>query len=182
MEQTKGGFSWKAFAAGATVVASAVIAAGLIAMLGGYNVAASAGHSPVGQWVLDTTMHRSVKARADGPAPVSFTEGQVETGFSHYDETCVICHGGPGVEPAEWAQAMTPPPPDLAHAAQHWEAPELFWIVKHGIKMTAMPAFGEHHGDGDLWAIVAFLQTLPELDDDAYRVMQEGAPEHTEGS
>jgi mono/diheme cytochrome c family protein len=49
-----------------------------------------------------------------------------------------------------------------------WSDAELFWIVKNGIKMTGMPAFGPTHGDEDLWAIVAIMKELPELSEEAY--------------
>ncbi|MEP7231601.1 MAG: cytochrome c [Ginsengibacter sp.] len=34
---------------------------------------------------------------------------------------------------------------------------EAFWIIKNGIKMTSMPAFGPTHSDQKIWAITDFL-------------------------
>ena len=36
-------------------------------------------------------------------------------------------------------------------------------MVKHGLKMTGMPAWGVTHNDELLWDVVAFLRKLPEL-------------------
>ena len=50
---------------------------------------------------------------------------------------------------------------------------ELYWIIKHGLKMTGMPAFGETHPEEQLWGIVAFLRRLPSLDARTYEQMVE---------
>jgi hypothetical protein len=43
----------------------------------------------------------------------------------------------------------------------------LFWIIKHGIRMTGMPSWGDHSAD-ELWATVAFIQKLPGMTDQDY--------------
>ena len=62
---------------------------------------------------------------------------------------------------------MRPKPPDLSKAASLWSDAELFWIVKHGIRMTGMPAWGDH-SDDELWVTVAFLQELVEMSPQDY--------------
>ena len=44
---------------------------------------------------------------------------------------------------------------------------ELFWILKHGIKMAGMPAWADH-SDDELWATVAFLRKLPGMTEPDY--------------
>ena len=44
-----------------------------------------------------------------------------------------------------------------------WSDGELFWIVKHGIRMTGMPAFKSGHSDEDLCKIAAFIRQLDSL-------------------
>ena len=158
---------------GFVAAVAAVIVGGLIYVYSGaVDVAASRPHGPVSGWLLPTAMRRAVQARADAPAPARFTAAQVQAGFREYDEECVLCHGAPGVEPAEWAQGMRPAPPDLARTADRWTASELHWIVRNGVRMTGMPAMGEHHSPEDIWSIVAFVQTLPRLTPEAYRRMR----------
>ncbi len=142
-----------------------------------YNVAATAPHNPAIRWALHTTMHNSVTARAeDITAPQRFDEDQVRKGLEHFGETCVECHGAPGVKPSEVGRGLRPEPPDLAEAVKEWAPPQLFWIVKNGVKMTGMPAFGPTHTDEDLWAVVAFLGRLPDMSPEDYRAMAPGAP------
>jgi hypothetical protein len=48
--------------------------------------------------------------------------------------------------------------------------------VKHGVKMTGMPAWGVTHDDKLLWDVVAFLRKLPELTADQYQTLVRSAP------
>tara|TARA_A100001391_G_scaffold180963_1_gene146676 strand:- start:257 stop:823 length:567 start_codon:yes stop_codon:yes gene_type:complete len=89
----------------------------------------------------------------------------LSTGLDHYRSMCVRCHGAPGVKPEEFARGLNPPAPELDHAAKEMSDGELFWITKHGIRMTGMPAFGATHDDDDIWKIVAFVKQLPNLSD-----------------
>jgi cytochrome c553 len=70
--------------------------------------------------------------------------------------------------------AMTPPPPQLTDRLRRWTAEELFAIVKHGIKFTGMPAWPAQQRDDEVWAMVAFLRRMPQLDADAYRQLAYG--------
>ena len=153
----------------------------LLAVLGGlafiysglYNVAASEPHSRLGNWIFDTAMKRSVHRRAEGvtPPPRRRME-RITEGFKKYDEMCVTCHGAPGVERSEIGKGLTPPAPDLAKEAEHWTPTQLFWIIKHGIKMTGMPAWGKSHDDDALWDLVAFVERLPSLSPQDYRALR----------
>lgn len=147
----------------------------IVVYTGAYNVAASQGHSPLARWTLDTTMENSIRNRAAGLEPPEFTTADLREGASEYVEYCVHCHGAPGVEPAEWASGMLPNPPDLAHAAEEWTLPEIYWIVEHGIKMTGMPPFGDGHDERTIWNIAHFVEQLPAMTPERYRAL--GGPE-----
>lgn len=135
--------------------------------LGYYDISASTPHAPAVRWTLETAMERSVSRHAaDEVATVPALDDpeMLRTGGRHFaEEGCIGCHGGPGVGPAEFARHMRPEPPDLARAAARFSDAELYWIMKHGIRMTGMPAFGPTHQDDELWALVAFVRRLPEM-------------------
>lgn len=136
---------------------------------GAYNVAASEDHASITRWAFDTTMHRSVRQRADDvPRAEAVTPAMLAAGAGEYKSMCQHCHGGPGVEREKWADGMRPRPPHLAEAAAEWQAGEVFWIAKHGIKMTGMPAFGPSHDDATLWGIAAFVKELPAMTPERY--------------
>jgi mono/diheme cytochrome c family protein len=159
-----------------TAIASFFIA-GLLVLLGSfaviyagfYDVAASDQHWPVTRWILETARVRSIKAHAAGiAAPPGLDDpAKVLTGVEHYAAHCAVCHGAPGVPKGDAARGLNPSSPDLAEATQLYSPAELFWIVKHGIKMTGMPAWSDH-SDEELWATVAFLQKLPGMSEQDY--------------
>lgn len=154
--------------AAAAVVLAALTGLAVVAV-GGYPVAATEQHAPVSRWALDTNFHNAVEAGArDLQPPARITPAMLETGASHYKAMCQHCHGGPGAEREEWAQGMRPRPPHLSEAAAEWEAREVFWLAKHGVRMTGMPAFGPTHSDEELWAIAAFVKELPGMTAERY--------------
>jgi mono/diheme cytochrome c family protein len=143
---------------------------------GTYNVAASARHTAVGNWMLQTIQENSIRAHArelaiDVPA---VNGAQLQHGIEHFVYMCAPCHGAPGIERGEYGKGITPLPPDLAHAAREWSARELYWIVKHGIKLAGMPAFGTTHSEEQLWGIVSFVQQLPNLSAAEYQRVTSG--------
>ena len=151
---------------------------------GFYNVAAVETHTPLTNWVLNTATRRSVKAQAQAvtppPEPASQKGGEA---FRNFNEMCVQCHGAPGKAPSEIGKGLQPPPPALSVAVRRWERAELFWILKNGIRMTGMPAFGPTHSDEQLWTLVVFLERLPNLSPEEYKEMEQkfGAPPRRHG-
>lgn len=136
-----------------------------------YNVAASDEHTALGKWVLHTTMDNSVSASAEGiDVPDLTGNDMVQQGGRAYDSLCAACHLKPGMESTVLRAGLNPMPPALTEPI-HWEPAEQFWIVKHGVKMTGMPAWGETHGDEELWEMVAFVQRLPELSEQEYNAL-----------
>ncbi len=143
---------------------------------GSYDIAASSPHNPFVRWVLETTMENSVAAHAKDSVPQDLTAAsRVRRGAEIFADDCAVCHGAPGQKPGEIAHGMLPDPPDLGRAQADWTPAELFWIVKHGVKMTGMPAWGGLHSDADIWSIVGFLRTLPTLSPQQYHELSHAA-------
>ncbi|MFA5515033.1 MAG: cytochrome c [Desulfuromonadales bacterium] len=154
-----------------------VIAAGLIFIYSGtYNIAASAGHYDFVRWVLATTMENSVRSHAAGIEAPNLERFERRQAMRHFDEMCVLCHGAPGVKPSAIGQGIVPEPPELSEVAPQWTPGELFWIVKNGIRMSGMPAFGLTHPDEDIWMMVAFIRQLPDITAEEYQAMTARLP------
>jgi len=160
------------------LAAAAALGAAITLYAGFYDISATDQHLAPTYWLLDTGLRESVKRRADEIAVPPLNDR--ERGFAIYREHCVRCHGAPGVAPEPFALGMTPTPANLAYTATHWKPAELFWATKHGIKMTGMPAWKYRLSDDDIWAVVAFLKTLPLLSPVDYRKLQ--APPHRYGA
>lgn len=96
----------------------------------------------------------------------------------HFAAHCAICHSAPGVPKGEISDGLNPQPSDLAHSSEHYSASELFWIVKHGIRMTGMPSWADHTDD-ELWAAtVAFIEKLPGMSEADYAKLVAQAMSH----
>jgi cytochrome c553 len=145
----------------------------LFVWLGAFNVAASSGHSNLAYRVLHFAMRRSVAARAgEGKTPDLSDPVLILRGANHFQTGCAPCHGAPGEPRSPVANGITPPPPRLASAREAFDPHELHWIVKNGVKMTAMPAWPTAGRDDEVWALVAFLDQLPMLPRDYGRLRQ----------
>ncbi len=148
----------------AIVLAVAVITTGV------YDVSAAKPEGSLTSWVLSTTMDNSVKHHAGGVVVPSLDDtALINLGFDHFSEMCVTCHGSPTVGRSEAGRGLNPPAPDLSQAAGDWTPAELYWIIKNGIKMSGMPAFGPTHDERELWGMVAFVQKLPGMSVERYR-------------
>jgi mono/diheme cytochrome c family protein len=156
-----------------TLVAAALaaFAAGAVLLtLGIYDIAATDQHTRPVYWLLDRGMRQSIRFHARNiVAPPLTDPARARLGRVLYDANCVRCHGAPGVAPESFALGMTPSPANLAYASREWPPAQLFWAIRHGMKMTGMPAWEFRLDDDELWAIVAYLQVMPRESPQQYR-------------
>jgi mono/diheme cytochrome c family protein len=161
---------------GLAVVAVGVVA--IVAWLGIYDVAADTQHSSIADRFVAYVRERSIDTRAGRVrVPALNRPDMIADGASDYDEMCTGCHLAPGLSENEMRPGLKPKPPLLARGTPG-DAAEEFWIVKHGIDMTAMPAWGRTHSDAEMWNIVAFLQILRKLSPQQYRALVAKAADH----
>jgi cytochrome c553 len=136
------------------------------------TVAATSGHSALVEWVLTVGMKRSVERYARLiEAPPLDDPALVYRGMRFFETDCVPCHGAPGVRRDDANDHLLPIPPELSKLLGEWRPRELFWIVKHGIKATGMPAWGPTHRDDEIWSVVAFMRALSGIQAEQYRAM-----------
>jgi cytochrome c553 len=159
----------------AAIAASIAAVGGLAVVSGIVPITASSGHWPITASFLHFAMRRSVATHSLGQEVPSLDEPWLaQKGAAHYEAACRPCHGSPEHPRPVIAQHMTPRPPDLSKAVREWKAAELFYIVKHGVKLTGMPAWPAQQRDDEVWAMVAFLRQLPGLDAHGYRQLRDG--------
>jgi mono/diheme cytochrome c family protein len=154
--------------------AGAVI--GLIVLRGGfYNISATESHYPLIYTVFEEGLQYSIQNHArDITVPALGAPEQLLRGAALYRDNCLQCHGGPGVAPSKHGMSMQPVPGPLVDADINWETRELYWITRHGIKMSGMPAWEYHLSDSDLWAVVAFVAAMPVMTPADFKGMTAG--------
>ncbi len=133
-------------------------------MSGIYNISATSQHLQFVYSFLEKGMHQSVRFHARGidTPPLDDTQ-MIRRGAQLYRDACVQCHGAPGVAPEGIGMSMQPVPGPLTDADEKWQPNELYWIVRHGIKMSGMPAWEYRMSEEELWDTVAFMRRLPHL-------------------
>ena len=164
----------------ATVIATVVVlilAIGAWILSGTYNMGADAPHWPVTYVVMETLRERSIDAHAarERQTVPNLDDPQlILKGAGQYAAMCTGCHLAPGMKESEIRPGLYPQPPNLSQ--QRVDPKEAFWIIKHGIKMSAMPAWGLSHDDATIWSMVAFLQKLPGMTPEQYKQIVAQAP------
>ena len=162
------------------LVVAAMAIAGYI-WSGLYNIAADEPHTDVVHSILGTVRERSIAVRADDlEAPPDLeNKMRIVQGAGNYAAMCTGCHLAPGMSETEMSRGLYPAPPNLT---EHMvDAAEAFWVIKHGIKASGMPAWGESMADEYIWSMAAFVQVLPTLDEAGYRAMVDSSGGHSHG-
>ncbi len=157
------------------IVLAAIVAGGLLfAWSGIYNIAATKPHWSVTLSFIRTLKERSIETHSrDVRIPESNEAKLEESAFPHYHEMCRLCHGAPGIHMEEFAKGLYPSPPSMTSGKMQKSlaAEEIYWIVKHGIKMTGMPAFGPTHDEKSMLGLVALVGEMPRMSPEEYRRM-----------
>lgn len=166
-------FKCLAVAAGVAVVAGV----GFI-YSGYYPMGADEPHNDLTSWALETLRERSIaRASNDIQVPTDLNSSErLLAGGADYNDMCAGCHLKPGVTQSDFTLGLYPEPPNLSRTATRQDdvnilARQRFWIIKHGIKASGMPAWGPGHDDERIWSMVAFLQRLPELSPQQYQIL-----------
>ena len=145
-----------------------------------YNVGADDAHLPVTNSLLGTLRERSIAARASLLTVPDITDpARITQGAGNYNAMCMGCHLAPGMGDTELSRGLYPAPPDLTQVTV--DAAEAFWVIKHGIKASGMPAWGQSMGDAYIWNMAAFLQQLPKLSPEQYQAMVASSGGHDHG-
>jgi mono/diheme cytochrome c family protein len=142
-----------------------------------YDVAATSPPSALERWLANAVRDRSVEVRAGRvTVPDLADPALIRLGYREYDHMCVGCHSAPGLNPSPVERGLNPAPPHLwSQGTQEISDPQLFWIVKHGFRMTGMPGFAPTHDDHQIWALVAVIRQLAKLQPGQYREEVQGA-------
>jgi cytochrome c553 len=159
----------------ALVLGALAVAGALVVAAGVVPVKASSGHWAITAWLLHFAMERSIATHTATMEPPDTREPwRVMQGAGHYEDGCRPCHGSPGRPMPRIPAAMTPHPPALAEVVAESDPEALFYVVKHGVKFTGMPAWPAQQRDDEVRSMVAFLLALPGMDEATYRELVHG--------
>jgi cytochrome c553 len=135
---------------------------------GVYDIGADDHHTKPVLTLIEELRDRSIDVRSrsidlhDVEAPE-----RIAAGAKRYAALCAGCHLAPGQEKSPIRVGLYPHPPNLVQEDVH-DGRRAFWIIKHGIKMSAMPAWGKTLDDADIWDLVSFVRKMPDVSPENY--------------
>jgi mono/diheme cytochrome c family protein len=107
--------------------------------------------------------------------PTQINSANLIEGAREYEEHCSFCHGGAKSKTSPLAHSFNPPVPQIINRVPHDDDSDLFWITKHGIRMTGMPTWDKHLTDEEIWKIIAFVKHSNALPPDVQAAWQQAA-------
>ncbi|MCQ4266705.1 cytochrome c [Pseudomonas stutzeri] len=172
-----------------TTIKTLALAGAVLAVVGGgaiysgvFNVAADAPHSQVVERLLEIARERSIAVRSRSiDVPDLNDAALIRSGAGNYRAMCIGCHLAPGMSDTELSVSLYPAPRQLHQFGTGGDPARAFWIIKHGIKASGMPAWGKSMSDPYIWGMVAFLERLPQLDVAQYRALVAQSEGHQHG-
>ena len=159
------------------LLAAVIVGVGGYFYSGSYPIGADVPHSGWAFWALRSIRDRSIAVQARSVRPPTDLNDarRIPVGAGQYAAMCSVCHLAPGYSQDETAEGLNPHPPELAHGITLTPG-QIFWVLKHGLKMTGMPAWGPSHTDEELWDLTAFVMRLPHMTALQYRQIVTQAP------
>lgn len=161
------------------ITVGVAVAAGVAFIYSGlYSMGADDRHTALTHWALETLRERSIARASVGievPANLDTPE-RLLAGGADYNDMCAGCHLKPDKTQSDFTLGLYPAPPNLTQRAHEGgdiesQAQQRFWIIKHGIKASGMPAWGPGHDDERIWNMVVFLRRLPDLSPEQYEIL-----------
>ena len=133
---------------------------------------------PPGKWeraLMFSAAHASVRRRApELPNPIPPTDENLIAGGKLYANECAGCHGAPS-KPG-LPDALYPPIPQLAEVGTTYTEAQIFWVAKHGIRLSGMFANGKWDSDEKLWTISAYVARIKSLPSHVVQELAKPAP------
>lgn len=149
-----------------SLCAAALLGLALAVYLGGgfMEVAADAAPPAWEAALMTSAVHASVRRRA--PAlrnPLPAGDATLIAGGKLYMNDCAGCHGAPGQPPSDFGATFYPRAPQLPRVGSRYTEAQLFWVAKHGIRMSGMYPQALSYSDSRLWSLAAFIARITNL-------------------
>ncbi len=166
---------WKHFLLGSVSTILALFVLGyLLAAMGAIPANADAQPPAWEKWIARTALRAAIRRNAPvDPNPIPVTDENLIKGIKIYGDNCAICHGALDAKPSNIATGLYQKAPQFAkHGVEDDPEGQTFWIIKHGVRLTGMPAFTDMT-DEQIWLITLFLKSMDALPPKAQKAWQE---------
>jgi len=148
------------------IVGAIALAAGVYgyARFGFLDLRADRAPAALEQRIAGSAMDESTERHAPRQKnPLSATQEHLLAGARLYRDKCFDCHGGPVNPDSDYGRSFSPRAPQFMKEAPDMPDYENFYIVKHGVRWTAMPAWGGVMSDSEIWQVITLLNRFQKL-------------------
>ena len=164
LSQTKERALRKVLLGAVLMLAILLLAAFAIMELGLMPVCADGPHSNLEARIMPAVLHASISRHAPRETnPVRLNEDNLKAAVDTYKAVCARCHSSGEGKASVYGQSFYPPAPQLPAGMAQYTESQLFWVIKHGIRNTGMPAWGGMLSDEEIWQIVDLLKNSQDL-------------------
>lgn len=156
-----------------------------LVLAGGVYGVSTFGLYPIGADNPPSSIERTLAMRAmdeyadkhkpAGPNPVAITPANLTEGAQKYEAHCALCHGGAKAKLSPLRDRFNPPVPQLINRIPHDPDEWMFWVTKHGVRMSGMPTWDGVLSDDEMWKIVAFIKHSDKLPTDVQAAWKNAA-------
>jgi thiosulfate dehydrogenase len=159
--------SLKNFWFGALTVVVVFLAIGYLGITTGRLIPANADAKPgtFERWAAHQSLRATIAREAPtSPPPLASDDETLNAGIKVYGDNCIVCHGASDGRPSMIGFGLYQKAPLLGrHGVEDDPEGETYWKVKHGIRLTGMPAFGPTLSDTEIWQVAVFLKHMDSL-------------------
>jgi len=97
------------------------------------------------------------------PNPIAPNEANLLDGARLYRDKCADCHGRPDNPLSDYGASFNPGAPQFMQAPPRLPENQIFYLIKNGVRRSAMPAWGSIMADSEIWQVVSFLDHMNDL-------------------
>ncbi|MGB8769778.1 MAG: c-type cytochrome [Candidatus Korobacteraceae bacterium] len=160
----------RGFIAGVIITLLVVLGGGYYYLTTGHFDTRAVGNTPT--TLERRTANTSLDAWVDGHAPKQAnpfqpTMDNVMDGSMTYDKNCALCHGSLKDPTSPMKTKFYPSVPQLMSHTPDDPDGNLFYVIKYGVRYSAMPGWDGVLSDDDIWKIVLFIKNSNQMKDNS---------------
>ncbi len=144
-----------------------VLASYLFVARGGLFMGTDTKPLPLEETIAGAAITASIGKSADDQSPLPADETNLLAGAKVYMQACAGCHGKLD-QASSGAKGFYPPPPHLLPPSKGVTDDPVgatHWVVKNGIRFSAMTSFDKKLSDSEIWQVSLFLRNADKLPD-----------------
>lgn len=124
------------------------------------DIPVSSLESSVAMKSLDASLGRRTPEMTN---PLSAEDSNLAAGMKLFQLNCAGCHGDVSHPESPMARAFYPRPPQFQKEKPDMPENQNFYLIRHGIRYSGMPAWERSMSDKETWQVVTFLSHMDKL-------------------